>query len=792
MFRHYLQITLRNFRRFKTTFIINLVGLSTGLAVALLIYLWISGELRVDGFHENGNRLYQVMVNREQDGRINTVTGTGGGLGDALQSDMPEVEYAVSMTPPEWFKKFNIGWTNEVMGASGNFVGKDYFRMFSFPLIRGNAASVLADKNSVVLSKRLAEQLFRSADNAVGKTLEWKWLSFMKTCTVSGVYADQPESSTQQFDFVLPLDAWKDFVPATADFRSGPFQTFVVLKPGTDLPQFQQKIENFIAQKDKNTPFPSRLFLSKYADGYLYGNYENGVQSGGRIEYVRLFSIIAAFILLIACINFMNLSTAKASRRMKEIGIKKAMGAGRHKLIFQFIGESLVMSFAALFIALLLVALFLPQFDRIAGRAVAIHFSWQLVLAVLGITMAVGIVAGSYPAFYLSRFGVASILRAKSGGGQGESWVRKGLVAFQFTVSIIFIVGAMVLYQQLQFVQNKQPGFDKDNVIYFEMEGRVAERTDAFLSELKTIPGVVNASTVQQNIIMPAFLPGPGVQWDGKNADDRIRFHKMPVNYDALETLGIEMAQGRTFSKNFGTDSTGVILNQAAIKMMGITDPVGKTIYLDNNPRTIIGVTKDFHYNSMHEQVQPFLFSLQPQATALVMVRMKKHDQPATISRMSEFYGRFNPGYTLNFNYMDTAYQQQYTLEKLVATLSRYFTVLAIVISCLGLLGLAAFSVERRVKEIGIRKVLGASNGNIFYVLSAGFTKVVLLSIAVSIPISYLLMKNWLNGFAYRIALTPLYFMAAAIIALLAAWFTIGVQTAKAARANPLHCLKDE
>ncbi|ATL47725.1 transporter permease [Chitinophaga caeni] len=790
MLKHNFKIILRNFKRFKRTFIINLIGLSTGLASALFLFLWITSELRVDKFHENDQRLFQVMGNVEREGRINTLANTGGGLGEALKRDMPEVEYAVTMIPPAWFQKFNILNGNNAVGAVGNFVSKDFFKAFSYRIVQGNTSGILNDKQAIVLSKRLAKKIFNTTDNVVGKVLQWRWLSFTKPCTVTGVYDDFPPESSYQFDFVLSLDAWKDIVPVTGDVSSGPFNTFLVLKDGTNTGRFNEKLAAYL--KDKFSGSTTTLFLRKYSDAYLYGKYENGVQAGGKIEYVRLFAIIAIFILAIACINFMNLSTARAIRRMKEIGVKKALGAERHALIFQFLGESILMSFISLVVALILVAIFLPQFDEIIGKHIDVKIDMKFILSILGIAGFVGLVAGSYPAFYLSRFKIISVLKGTSDRSPGAIWVRKGLVAFQFAISIIFIVAAMVVYNQMKFVQSQQPGYDKDNVIYFEMEGRVAEQTESFLAELKNIPGVINASSIQQKIILPTTQPGPGVRWDGKNLDDKIRFYKMPVNYDLLETLGIKMAEGRSFSRSFGSDTAGVVLNEAAVKVMELTDPIGKQIDMDGVPRKILGIAKNFHFNSFHEGIKPFIFWLDPKGTALVMVKVKKGVETAAIHSIKDFYSKFNPGFSFDYKFLDEDYQRQYASERLVARLSKYFTGLAIIISCLGLFGLATFTVEKKVKEIGIRKVMGASESNIVFLLSADFTKTILLSIIIALPLSYILTSNWLNDFAYRIKLTPLYFIVAALLALLTAWFTIGVQVIKAARVNPLNCLKDE
>jgi ABC-type antimicrobial peptide transport system permease subunit len=795
MFRHNFQILFRTYKRYRSSFIINLIGLSTGLACALLIYLWISDELGFDKFHHYDSRLYQVMVNERQGDRINTSEGTNGLFGEIVKKDLPEVEYAVTTTPPNWFRKFNVTYRNSTVGAIGNFVGKDYFNVFSYELLQGNKNRVLTDRNSIVISRNLAMKLFNAAEDVVGKTMEWKWASITKQVTITGVFNNFPSNSTYQFDFVLSLDSWKDIIApgdnSSSGPTTGPFSTFLVLRDNTDIGRFNDKLTNLSDAKLYKTS--ATLFLRKYSDGYLYGKYDNGIPAGGRIEYVRLFSIIACFILLIACINFMNLSTAKVAGRMKEVGLKKALGADRRALIFQFLGESILMSLLSFVVALVLVGVILPKFNAITGK----HFTLSLVashgLPMVCIALVTGFIAGCYPAFYLSGFKPASTLKGMFSMSSGikELWVRKGLVVLQFTLSLVFIVAVIVVYNQIKLVQNKSLGYDKENVIYFEMEGRVSTNLETFLSELGRVPGVVRTSSIMNSIVLPTFTPLPGVDWDGKNLSGKMRFYQMPVNYDLIETLGIKMAAGRAFSRQFAADSGGVVLNEAAIKMMGISNPIGKVIKVYGQEKRIIGVTRDFHFNSLHEAIRPFIFRLEPASTLLVMTRLAGGKERETIRRIRGFYKAFNPGFSFDYQFLDYDYQTQYASEKLVATLSWYFAGLAILLSCLGLFGLAAFTAERRAKEIGMRKILGASGYNIIYLLSADFAKIVLLSVVIGLPLSYSMTRTWLNNYAYRIDLSPLYFIGAALMCLVTASLSIGAQVIKSSLIDPVKALKE-
>ncbi len=790
MFRHNLLLIYRNFQRFKSTFLINLIGLSTGLACALLIFLWVNDELSVDKFHENDAQLYQVMELQQQADGLNTQEYTPGLLAESLAEDMPEVKYAAAVAPAAWFGDFTLSVGEKNIKAPGQFVGKDFFTIFSYSLLQGEESQVLTDKNAVVISEGLARHLFGTTENVVGKTLDWHILHFTQPAVISGVFANIPANSTAQFDFALPFEAFKEINPSVVSWGNDGPHTFLVLQKGTDITQFNKKIERYIdgryEQKDYRT-----LFARPYSEGYLYGTYENGVQAGGRIEYVRLFSIIALFILIIACINFMNLSTAKASRRVKEVGIKKAVGASRSTLIVQYLSESFLMSFLSLLTAIVLVGLLLPQFNIITGKQLSLIFSAPLVVSFLGITLLTGLIAGSYPALYLSGFNPVAVLKGKLNSSVGELWARKGLVVFQFALSVILIVSVWVVYQQIAFVQNRNLGYDKDNLISFPIEGRVAENPETFLTEIKRIPGVANASSMQENVVGNASST-VGLSWKGKNPDEVVEFQDFSVGYDLIETLGVEMTGGRSFSRAFGSDSSAIIFNEAAIALMGINDPIGTTVNLWGKDRQIIGVVKDFHFESLHEAVKPIFIKLEGDLTMTVIARLEAGKEQETLAQLHSFYQTFNPGYSFDYRFVDADYQALYAAEQRVSTLSKYFAGLAILISCLGLFGLAAFTAERRMKEIGIRKILGASDFSIVRLLSGDFTRMVLVAIVIALPVSYLLAWQWLQGFAYSIPLQWWYFAGAGLTALLIAWFTVGLQTVKAARVNPADCLRDE
>ncbi len=790
MLKHNLTLFFRNIRKLQINFLINLVGLSGGLVCTLLIYLWVNDELSVDKFHLNEAQLYQAMVNYTFSDGISTERATPALLSETMANEFPEVQNAVATTFGITMPPFSLFLPDKIIKANGHFVGEEFFNMFSYDLIQGDGNQVLKDKNAIAISEALAINLFGTSDNITGKTVEWELQGDKKQAFISGVFKPVPNNSSDQFDFVLSFEHFKDILGSDLnDWGSISASTYVLLNKEASISDFNEKVAGYI--KSKNPYSQMDLFLRPYADKYLYDNYENGVQAGGRIDYVKLFSIIALFILLIACVNFMNLSTAKASHKLKEVGIKKALGADRKSLIFQYMGESVGMVFISLVFSLILLWLLLPQFNVITGKALLFDFGPEVVLTIFMITLLTGIIAGSYPALYLSAFKPVSIIKGKFSRSLGEVWARKGLVVFQFCLSVILIVAVMVVYKQVEFIQSKNLGYSKENVVFIEIEGKVKENLETFISELKNIPGIINASSTSHRLVGHQSKTSD-LQWETKNPEDDIAFEIGRVNYDMIETLGIEIADGRAFSRNFSTDSTKIIFNQEAIALMGLDEPIGKTIKLWENEMEIIGVVKDFHFESLHEKVKPIFFIIEPERTENIVAKIQSGREAETVASLQDFYSSFNPGFDFEFRFMDQNFQTQYQAEQRIATLSQYFAGLAILISCLGLFGLAAFTAERRIKEIGIRKVLGSSEFQIVKLLTSDFTSTVLIAIIISLPISYWTVSKWLQNFEYRVDFQWWYFVGAGTLALFVAWITVASQAIKATKANPVKNLKFE
>jgi putative ABC transport system permease protein len=768
--------------------LLNLMGLSSGLACAFLIWLWVSDEWQMDKFHAHENRLFQVLANQKNSDGIKTESATNSLLARTLKTTMPEVEDAVAVLPPGWFGKttFSAGETNT--NASGIFADPGYFNVFSYRLLQGKAGQVLTDKQDIVLSRDLAMRLFHTTENVVGKTVAWQ---HAQTFTVTGIFDDIPVHSSTHFDYVLPMEKFLETHAYEKNWgQSSDPATYVVLKQGADIGLFNRKIAGFM--KTKYTASNETLFARPYSRGYLYNRYENGVEVGGRIEYLRLFSLIAVFILLIACINFMNLSTAKASRRMKEVGIKKVVGARRASLVIQYLMESMLMTFLSMVIALVIVALLLPGFDSITGKQLVWHIDGSLSGIILAIVLTTGLIAGSYPAFYLSGFKPIGILKSTFKTSLGSLWIRKGLVVIQFCLSFIFIVGVLIVYRQVQYIQTKDLGFNKDNILSFGMDGIQRQQAATLLTEISTVPGVVNAGGLDHASVYDFGRSVPYV--DGKPTKDFISIDNVGISYGLIETLDLRMTAGRSFSRQQSSDSAEIIINQAAVDVFGLKDPIGKKmeVFYGDGPRKIVGIVKDFNFQSLHENVQPMALRLVTQYTDAVLVKIRAGQEQPAIARIGQLYKELNPGFPFEFHFLDDDFQSQYLAEKRIAVLSRYFGGLAILISCLGLFGLVAFTAERRFKEIGIRKVLGATSGSIILLLSADFLRLILFAILLAFPLSWWAMNRWLQGFAYRISLSPALFLLAAAAVLLLTLFTISFQSIKAALSNPAARLRAE
>jgi predicted permease len=791
MIRNYLKIAWRNLVRNKVHTFINIAGLSVGLVCSLLILLWVQNELSVDSFYKNSDRLYSVYERQYFDHKINGSYNTPGPTADQMKKVMPEVEHAVSLGFGQ-NNTFQVG--NKILKQQGSSASAEYFNIFSFKLLQGNAQTALNSPVSLAISRKMAEDFFGSPQAAIGKTIRYE---NSKNFKVTAVFENLPKNSSQKFDYLVN---WYNFLQENnwaLDWGNQGPSTIVMLKQGTNPAQFEKKIIHFLDTYNntnrKTATFIIDLGMQPIREQYLHGSFDNGKISGGRIEYVRIFSIVAVFILLIACINFMNLTTARSVKRAKEIGVRKVVGAVRSTLVKQFISESLLITSLSVMISLLLLVVLLPVFNQVTQKQIELPFNqagfW---IKVVCITLVTGLVSGSYPALFLSSFNPVKVLKGTLKLDSGTTLFRKGLVIFQFVLSIILITGTIVVSRQINYIQSKNLGFDRENLIYVPLEGDLAHKYDLFKEQALTLPGIqsvtrmTNAPTNIQNST-------GGVDWIGKDQTVNIQFTQTSVGYDFVKTMKLTMLQGRDFSKNFPTDTVGLILNEAALKRIGYKNPIGQPLTFWGRKSKIIGVIKDFHFSSMHEEIMPLIIrSRADEIYGNILIRTQPGKTRAALASMEKLCKQINPAYPFTYTFSDDEYQKLYQNEQIVGRLSNGFAFLAIFISCLGLLGLAMFTAEQRFKEIGIRKVLGASVSSLFTLLSSEFLVLVVIALLIASPIAWYATGKWLQGFAYRTPVQWWVFALSGGVIIMIALATVSFQAAKAALINPIKSLRSE
>lgn len=789
MFYNYLLMAWRSMINDRQFSLLNLLGLSSGLACALLIWLWTVDELSADRFHTNNARLYQVMQNVRHENGIETTPNTPGPLAATLKADFPEVEDAATVVTPSWFSaKAVIAQGDARMKASAQFASASYFKMFSYPILQGDAARIFNDTRAIAISDELAARLFPGVD-PVGRVADFQLYEFSGKYEIAAVFAQTKHANSQPFDILLNYDLFIEKRPGMKEWSNSDPATYVLLRKDANTVAFNGKLGNFFREREQSDG--RTLFARRYSDKYLYGQYRNGVQEGGRIAYVKLFMLVAVFILIIACINFMNLSTARAARRLKETGVRKVAGATRGHLVLQHLSESLLMSCCALLLALLFIWLLLPVFNQFTGKSLALKPEMPLVLTLIAIALITGLLAGSYPALYISRFRPAVALKGTFVAGSNEARVRKGLVIFQFTLSVAAICAALVIYRQVHFIQNKHLGYDRSQILHFEIpltfDSAKLAAAESFLHELRQLPGVSSASSYGHNLLGQHGEVGD-LQWPGKSAGKGVNLANLEVGFHFLQTTGIRLKAGRFMSENANAQRE-IIFNETAIKQMGLKEPIGKTVRLWDQDRQIVGIATDFNFESLYSNVGPCFFQTYP-VMPNIIVKLDNMDHTATIEAIRQQYDAFFKGLVFDFRYMNDEYQAIYASEQQVAILSRYFTGLAILISCLGLFGLAAFTAQKRQKEIGIRKVLGATVSGVVLLLLKDFLKLLLIAVLIAFPIVWYIMRGWLDDFAYRVRFGVDVFLIAGGIMVLITLFTISYQSIKAALANPVNSLK--
>jgi len=792
MLKNYLLTALRNLRKQKGFAVINLTGLALGMACSLLILLWVQDERGVDGFHAKGDRLYYVYEKNQMGARSQSWYWTQGPLAEKLKNDIPEVEAATGIAS-SYTGVFGVG--DKKLKEEGFAAGPDFFSMFSYPLLAGNGRDALSAPDGIAISRRMAVGLFGSANAAIGKAIRY---NDKQNLAVRAVYEDFGPKVSYPGEFVM---SWKGYVEDgnhwAAKFEAVDNSTSVLLKAGADAAAAEAKMRHLLDNlATENKKIKIELALQRFGDRYLHSDFDSaGIPTSGRIAYVRLFSIIALFILIIACINFMNLTTARSVKRAKEIGVRKVMGAVRGLLIRQFIGEAILMSCFAAVLALVLVGIALPAFNQLTGKAIVLPTGeGRFWISLAGITLVTGLVSGSYPAFYLSGFNAMRVLKAAlPSGTRGDALFRKGLVVFQFTLSIVLILATILITQQIHYMQNARLGYDREDLVYLPIEGEMNNKLDVLRTEASQLPGVAQLTLFSGD--NPTYMGSGtlGMNWTGKDPNESVRFIHENVGRDFLKTMKIELVAGRDFSPEYLTDSNAVILNETAVKLMGYKDPVGKTVHLYNYPLHIIGVVKDFHFQSLHEAILPLvLLPGRNDGYGAVVVRTKPGQARLALSGLEKLSRQLNPAFPFSYKFADAQYAALYKSEEVTGRLSVLFALLAISISCLGLLGLSLFTAEQRVREIGIRKVLGASVFSLFSLLSRSFLALVGIAYLIAAPLGWWATNRWLAGFAYRTTVSAWVFVLAGVLAVLVALATVCWQTLRAAGANPVKSLRSE
>lgn len=771
--------------RNKTFSLINILGLALGMVCSLLIMLWLQDELSKDKFHVNGSRLYRVMENQFYAGEPVTFAYTPGVLSQHIIKDIPEIEMASQL---QWEETplFTVGDNFEK--ETGSYVNADFLNMFSYELLQGDARTALKNPDGVVISKKLADKYFPNQD-PLGKTIR---IDNKDDVMVTGVLKDITDESSLRFDFLMSYERWLKNNDWAQEWDNNAPWCYVLLNKNASVDKVQAKIKDYIKSKDKNSNV--ELFLQPYEDIYLYSNYKARVQDGGRIDYVKMFALIAIFILVIACINFMNLATARSVKRAKEVGVRKVVGALRFSLIGQFLGESMIIALHGLLFAILIVFLILPTFNTLTEKHLSLDFTNPLFLLILlGLTCITGLVSGSYPALFMSSLRPVVVLKGALKFKPSATFFRKGLVVFQFGLSIMLIIGMMVVYRQIQYIQNKNLGFTRENLLYMPLEGDLRKTFAAFNQELSSMPGIKSVSCAEADPLQVGSST-QGVRWSGKDTTRTVLFSQNAVSYNYLATMGIKLKDGRDFSPDFGTDSANYIINEEAARKMGMKDPVGKEMIMWGKKGTIIGLVKSFHINTLHEAIPPLILNFQNEKEnqGQIIVRTNAGQTREAIASMEKAYKKFNPRFPFEYKFTDQEFTRLYKGENVVSKLANYFAFLAIFISCLGLFGLAMFTAEQRTKEIGVRKVLGASVISITTMLSTDFLKLVLISAVIAFPLAWYLMKNWLQKYEYRIEIEWWFFLLAGIVAALIALLTVSYQSIKAALMNPIKSLKTE
>ncbi len=786
MLKNYFKVALRSLIRNRGFSVINILGLAIGMASAAIILLWVQNEVSYDRFHEKDKRLFEIWENDQRDGGMQSSITTQQLLGPALKKDYPEIENTARIG---WNQYILFGYQKKAVKVNGTWADPSFLTMFSFPLLKGDPKTALLDPHSVVLTQSAAKKLFGN-ENPMGKVLKF---DNQENFMVTGLMKDLPNNTQFDFEFLnssafLESKGWMD-----ADWTDVSIRTFVLLRPNATSTDATEKIKDMVRKYSRGLS-SSTVFLYPVNQLRLYSKFENGKPAGGRIEIVRIFSLVALFILIIACINFMNLSTARSEKRAKEVGIRKVAGAMRRSLVIQFLIESILISVIAGCLAYLILVLCLPAFNQLTQKQLFIDtgniYYW---LNGIGFILFTGILAGSYPAFFLSGFKPAAVLKGAFKKVHALVTPRKILVVSQFTFAIILVICTIIIIQQIKYASERKTGYDRNNLAYVYLEGDIPKNYESIKNDLINSDIAVSVNQTMAPLTQ-SWSSGSSLSWQGKDPSMRISFDRSTTDGNLAKTMGLQFVAGRDIDlKNFPTDSTACVVNESAVKLMKFKNPVGQTIFDDPVTWHIVGVIKDFILASPYEPTRPIIFKGPKYGRNVMNIKFNSvHNTSQNLASAEKIFKKYNPSYPFEYHFIDEEYAKKFDDEKLTATLAGLFSGLTIFISCLGLFGLATYMAENRMKEVGVRKILGASITSIATLLSKDFLKLVIAAILIASPLAWYFMNAWLSGFNYRIQISWTVFAMAGAASVFIALITVSFQAIRAAVANPVNSLRSE
>ena len=786
MFRSFLRLTFRSLWKDKFYSLINIFGLSLGITASVLILLWVTDEVSFDRFLPKGDRLQQVYVSAKFDGKINTWQSVPLPTYQAMKDADHRI---VNSVVTGWGGDHLLTVDDTKLMIEGLYVSEEFLDMFQFPLVEGSGQEVLDDPRSIVLTESAARSLFNDLD-PIGKTVR---LDDEHDLRVSGILKDLPENSSFEFEYLL---TWKfreqvnEWVrDNTTNWGNYSFQVFVEIAEEADPSLVEGQIRDMLTEHGEDD-IERVLFFHPLTKWHLYGTFENGQNIGGQIDYVRLFTTIAILILIIACINFMNLATARSENRTREVGVRKSVGARRSQIITQFLGESIIISGISFVLGLLLVFIFLGPFNQLVDKQLSIDVTSPLFwLGSLLLILLTGLLAGSYPAIYLSSFSPSTTLKGGIKVGRGADTPRKVLVVLQFGFAVLLTVAAMVVYQQITLVQDRDLGYDQSNLVNFRRNDQLDEKYEVLKNELLQ-EGLIEAMT-RSNSRITSINSNNFVGWPGKPEDQRVIFTTITTEYDYAQTYDITMVEGRDFSREFPTDTQAIIINKAALELMNLEDPIGTQLDLWGEKRTLIGVIDNVLMGSLFREVKPLFMIIEDWGGVLTARLRPQSDIQKTLAQIEQVFAKHNPAYPFEYSFVDTEYQEKFASIRLTQRLASIFTLLALIITGLGLLGLASYMATQRTKEIGIRKVLGASVTSLVALLSKDFTKLVLLAILIAAPVTWWLLDNYLDRYPIRVPINAWVFLLVGTLILLLTWIIVGSLARRAALSNPVNSLRD-